>query len=220
MKKNRMMRLASILLVCVLLTTSVISGTFAKYVTADTATDSARVAAWGFAEDLTIDFELFSTSYDNGSVTTVDGKTAKVIAPGTTQTEMITLTYDNKAGQGAPEVAYTIDLNVVTTETSIADAIKNNPNIQWSFNGAEWGSWDTMITAIEAYHEDLDPNELPVITNTGIEIEWQWIFDTPGAADSDLDGINDQDEMDTAMGNTNPLDVVKLTVQLVAQQVD
>ena len=31
MKKNKMMRLAAILLVCVLMTTSVISGTFAKY---------------------------------------------------------------------------------------------------------------------------------------------------------------------------------------------
>ena len=48
MKKNRMMRLASVLLVCVLLTTSVISGTFAKYVTSVESTDEARVANWGF----------------------------------------------------------------------------------------------------------------------------------------------------------------------------
>ena len=43
MKKNKMMRLASFLLIAVLLTTSVISGTFAKYVTTDAQWDSARV---------------------------------------------------------------------------------------------------------------------------------------------------------------------------------
>ena len=48
MKKNRMMRLAAFLLVCVLLTTSVISGTYAKYVSTTTDSDSARVAKWGF----------------------------------------------------------------------------------------------------------------------------------------------------------------------------
>lgn len=47
MKKNRMMRLASVLLVAVLLTTCAISGTFAKYVTEASATDSARVAKFG-----------------------------------------------------------------------------------------------------------------------------------------------------------------------------
>lgn len=47
MKKNKMMRLASFLLVAVLVSTSAISGTFAKYVTDGTATDSARVAKWG-----------------------------------------------------------------------------------------------------------------------------------------------------------------------------
>ena len=44
MKKNRMMRVASALLVAVLLTTCAISGTFAKYITAEDATDSAAQA--------------------------------------------------------------------------------------------------------------------------------------------------------------------------------
>ena len=74
MKKNRMMRLASILLICVLLTTSVISGTFAKYVTADTGSDNARVAKWGVELIVTGD-NLFSNSYngvdDNANKVTV-----------------------------------------------------------------------------------------------------------------------------------------------------
>ena len=66
MKKNRIMRLASILLVCVLLTTSVISGTFAKYTTSQDASDSARVAHWGFNAAADFDLDLFNASTDSG----------------------------------------------------------------------------------------------------------------------------------------------------------
>ena len=48
MKKNKMMRIASVLLVAVLLSTCAISGTFAKYVTTDSGSDSARVAKFAF----------------------------------------------------------------------------------------------------------------------------------------------------------------------------
>ena len=44
MKKNKMMRIASVLLVAVILTTCAISGTFAKYVTSGNGSDNARVA--------------------------------------------------------------------------------------------------------------------------------------------------------------------------------
>lgn len=47
MKKNKTMRAASALLVAALLSTSIISGTFAKYTTGASAQDSARVAKWG-----------------------------------------------------------------------------------------------------------------------------------------------------------------------------
>ena len=47
MKKNKLMRAASILLVATLISTCAISGTFAKYVTTGSATNTARVAKWG-----------------------------------------------------------------------------------------------------------------------------------------------------------------------------
>lgn len=47
MKKNKMLRLASVLLIVVILTTCVIGGTLAKYTTSDSAADTARVAQWG-----------------------------------------------------------------------------------------------------------------------------------------------------------------------------
>ena len=44
MKKNKFLRLASFMLIACLATCCAVGGTFAKYVTSDNASDSARVA--------------------------------------------------------------------------------------------------------------------------------------------------------------------------------
>jgi len=67
MKKNVMMRVASALLVAVLMTTCAISGTFAKYTTSKTDSDSARVAKWGVSVDV-VGASAFNTNYDNGEL--------------------------------------------------------------------------------------------------------------------------------------------------------
>ena len=90
MKKNKMMRIASVLLVAVLLSTCAIGGTFAKYTSASTGTASAVVAAWSFdvdgtniVESNTFTFDLFDTVYDtNGGAAETDVADG-MIAPGT-----------------------------------------------------------------------------------------------------------------------------------------
>ena len=91
MKNNKMMRAASGLMIAALLTTGMISGTFAKYITQDELNDSARVAKWGV--NLGISGNLYGEAYDgtnntivtNGSTATVQSSSAgeKVVAPGT-----------------------------------------------------------------------------------------------------------------------------------------
>lgn len=86
MKKNKMMRLASVLLVLVMLTTCVISGTFAKYVTADDAHDEARVAKWGIDITATDDGDsqtVIDTKNDATEVEIATNKELKLLAPGT-----------------------------------------------------------------------------------------------------------------------------------------
>lgn len=63
MKKNKMLRIASILLVVTLLSTCVISGTFAKYVTKAEGIDAARVAKWGIIVGVEGD-SAFKTEYE------------------------------------------------------------------------------------------------------------------------------------------------------------
>ena len=63
MKKIKTMRIASILLIAVLMTTCAISGTFAKYVTSAEGGDSARVAKWGVQVEIYNDLNLFGETY-------------------------------------------------------------------------------------------------------------------------------------------------------------
>lgn len=120
MKKNRMMRIASVLLIAVLMSTYAISGTFAKYVTTVTDGDSARVAKWGITSTTLDKDAIFKAEYKNGEFIYVsdtdsndEGEVADdVVAPGTSGTGTYAL-------GGAPEVAYKITFDL--TDNSSTD---------------------------------------------------------------------------------------------------
>ena len=95
-KKNIALRIASALMTACLLTTCVISGTFAKYVTEDSANDSARVAKWGVkvavdgldGNTINDDLGFFKTAYAkkaeaNHEIATTVAADVEVVAPGT-----------------------------------------------------------------------------------------------------------------------------------------
>lgn len=112
MKKNVFLKLASALLVLCLASTCAIGTTFAKYTTADRASDTARVAKWGMV--VSTSGTLFGTSYaenasGNGIMASISesveafNHTDTIVAPGT----------KNETGfqilvNGAPEVAYDV----------------------------------------------------------------------------------------------------------------
>jgi hypothetical protein len=123
MKKNKMMRIASVLLVAVLISTCAISGTFAKYVTKVEGTDTARVAKWGIL--LTVDgADVFGTKYAAqdakylaaGGVYSVESSNDdKVVAPGTSS-EILESNLVATV-KGTPEVA--------TRYTLVAEKLKD-----------------------------------------------------------------------------------------------
>lgn len=121
MKKNTMMRVASALLVAVLLSTCAISGTFAKYVTTASGSDTARVAKWGVEISGMTD-GLFAKTYAKDTETditnTVDA-TEEVVAPGTKNDSGVTFSLT-----GTPEVAVKIDIAVKgSTTDTITDVV-------------------------------------------------------------------------------------------------
>lgn len=113
MKKNKMMRVASFLLVAVLLSTSVISGTFAKYTTQDNAGDAARVAKWGV--ELQVAGVLYGEHYEpgdsapsartsaNAASVTVGTTGTNIVAPGTKSGNGLSFKLSGK-----PEVSGTV----------------------------------------------------------------------------------------------------------------
>lgn len=121
MKKNVMMRLASFLLVAVLISTSAISGTYAKYVTQGSGSDTARVAEWG-VQITGMESTLFKDTYaaDNTTGGIVNGVQAetKVVAPGTKNDEGVTFSLT-----GTPEVAVKVDFIVTSSTDSNADPV-------------------------------------------------------------------------------------------------
>ena len=161
MKKNKMMRAASALMVATLLTTSVISGTFAKYVTSGNSSDYAHVAVWGFNETSISITDLFKETYDSTVKSSVEH--IDVIAPGTTGSATFGFKYGGSAT--APEVAYTFSVD--TEGSSCSEYIENNPNIKWQLDNGDWGNWDTLLADIEALSGDASgtkeyaPGELP-----------------------------------------------------------
>ena len=210
MRKNRMMRLASVLLVCVLLTTSVISGTFAKYTSEAKVDDKARVAYWGFGRAATIALDLFDDVYGQ-TVDSADG--ANVIAPGTEKEATFGFAYTkSEEGPEAPEVAYTF---VVDAEiTGNYTALDNNDNFVWTLNGSNYATVEKLLEAIEKLDGDKTYEAGTLPTGFGIgnthTIGWAWDYSKNDAGDI----------TDTAMGNADSLDNISITITITATQVN
>ncbi|MBR2445478.1 MAG: hypothetical protein IKB28_02285 [Clostridia bacterium] len=214
MKKNTMMRVASVLLVAVLLSTCVISSTFAKYVTSVNGSDSARVAKWGIGSDLS-GTQTFSTSYDNGMIASGENPKDDVVAPGASDEGVYILT-------GTPETAYQVTFNFDKTNDvflnkgtyTCSDGATNNyvvnddpayNPIQWTVtlstsNGSivdgglqagenEYDDLDQVAAAIDATKIDFAANQT---CDVEITIAWDWAF-------SSANNVNDA--ADTVLGN-------------------
>lgn len=232
MRKNKMMRAASGILVATLMTTSIISGTFAKYTTSITGEDRARVAAWGVGQNSDIKFDnLFSNVYANDSNknTVYSYNTgADLIAPGTKGQATFQFGYqaakdpsNSTRTLGAPEVAYTF--KVSTEGSTIGNQIKDNKNIQWKLDNNEWTDWENFLKQIQALDgtegedgKEYMPGNLPTgfdATSPTHKVQWQWMFST---SEND-DGTDTLMTMDLP---NYPLESVNLKISVTAEQID
>lgn len=225
------MRAASGLLVAVLLTTCVISGTFAKYVTDKTGTDTARVAKFGVAiqsEGTTFAKEYNGT--DNAKTVLSSTTDDKVVAPGTAGNMA------NIIVTGTPEVKvkvsykgeFALDDNWTVGENKTfycpLEVTVKSTNGETVIKGTEQTSKDTFVNevnkAIAAYSQTYAPN-----TNLGekgsenLTVSWKWAFEGSG------DTAGDTDKKDTALGdasanNTTNAGHVTLKVTTTVTQID
>ena len=228
MKKNKLMRAASILLVATLISTCAISGTFAKYVTSETTANTARVAKWGVTVSATGDlFGQYYESVGNGNTvitasytagtdtyaTVESGNSDKVVAPGTTGS-ILTGTLS-----GTPEVDYTIGITnaaVTLTGWTLADTTVYCP-IQFTIGGTTY-TCDTTLAAFESALETA-LNAVSVSGEAGTSvnanlpaISWSWPFEVAGNDAKDT-YLGDQ----AAAGNAS---TIAVQFDIIVTQVD
>jgi hypothetical protein len=234
MKKNKIMRLASGLLVAVLLTTCAISGTFAKYVTNGTATDSARVAKWGvtvnsIASDANLAFK--KTYADTTAGVTVEAS-VDVVAPGTNGT-MTGFTVS-----GTPEVDVTVNYTNVDVELGnnwidkfdidkfycpIAITVSNNAGTV-TLCGLNFATADAFELAVEAlivgaagYYEA--GTDLSTVDND-LTISWNWAFEGATGTENDQDNEKDTFLGDRAAQDAANAGTIAINVTCLIEQVD
>lgn len=240
MKKNVMMRVASIMLVLVLMSSSVISGTFAKYVSEGKSQDKARVAKWGV--DVASVADMFKTEYakDDSSFTlaantVVSSNSDKLVAPGTKgNLTSVTLT-------GTPEVAVRINYRA---EVDLAGWYINGgseyycpivitlSNDEASYNkvlnGLDFASETEFEEAIEYYisaytkdYEALTNLAAAEVVKQNLDIAWEWAFE--GATEGGTGHANQTDVKDTALGDLAAEDkaaTIDFTLFITATQID
>lgn len=181
MKKNIALRLASGLMLSCLLSTCVISGTFAKYVSTYDGSDSARVAKWTFGNMTELAVDMFDGKYTNtdGDITVQAG--TNVVAPGTSKEVTIQVL---PAAAEAPEVAYNFNIDVSTSAETSADLLAK---LVWKLDGVKVGTNGTFAelqTAINDLDGDYEAGVLP--DDTSFTVAWEWPAEVDNAGDTAL----------------------------------
>ena len=246
MKKNVMMRLASGLLIAVLLTTCAIAGTFAKYTTSADAQDSARVAKFGVQIAVSNDNLLFSESYTSANGLTVETSSAgqDLVAPGTSSTEnsgTTTITIS-----GTPEVAVNISAIIDTasdkdvflkagtykdwTTEAVDDTFVLADDyypVKWTLKKTVGGVVTTLVDkqklsdVIDAFDSYSTANS-NVAPNTNIgatfTLEWEWAFDENDLADTLLGQI--AAGVETSVASSNYCTEIGYKLDISVTQID
>ena len=220
MKKNKFLRLASVMLMLCLITTCAISGTFAKYTTSDTGSDSARVAKWGVTVELS-GASLFSDTYNSNKV--VGTSSAKVVAPGTSGTLAgITIS-------GQPEVATTVSVSGSITFTGWTVSGAEYCPIVVTVDGVNYQVGTGIDTSTDKYFADIDALEAALVTaigdlstsfnagdtlnGTGINsmISWSWGDEVDNTKDTVLGDL-------AADGNISNDPTIELSITISVDQ--
>lgn len=195
MKKRKNKSLSTFIVLCVMLVMIcfvTISGTYAKYTSTISGSDSARVAKWkwqinGTDVDLgqaTYTLDLFSTIKDTDDTDEANvSTTEKIIAPGTKGSFKVTL-------KNASEVdaKYSVDFNIENAD---------NINLEFSTDGTNYSK---TLTGLDA--KDIAMNGTDEFT-----IYWQWAYEAGKDAEDTTLGI---------AGTAKP----KVTANLTLTQVD
>ncbi len=202
MKNNKTVKFMALVLFVTILAIILVSGTYAKYTTSATGSDTATVAKWSIKlgdEDIakstekTFTIDLFST------ITNTDGSEEKnvkktdgtLIAPGT---------------MGSFTLASLKNESEVNAKYSVTYTLSNESGVPLEFttNKDDESSWKSDFTAVNVSNEALATDA----TATTATVYWRWAFTKDTARDTS----------DTTLGTTTP--TVTLTAKIDVEQAD
>lgn len=196
-KKNGFLKVAGIMVVAMMLTTCIVSGTMAKYTSTGSTTTSVSVAKWdikagGKKLDTTLDalnFTIYDTVEDGGKYTNTDEhvKEATMIAPGTWGYTTIEIKNDGD-----------VDAAINATLSSGA-GLPEGMTVAF-INGTAPENPDGVTGGTGAITQTLKPTE-----SVTIVIAFKWVFEG-------------HDENDMTFAETETLSLGALTI--TATQVD
>ena len=195
MKRNKLAKLMAFILLVTVLAIILVSGTYAKYTTSATGTDTAKVALWSIkindediakAETKELTVDLFSTitntdGTDEKNVSKTDGS---LIAPGTMGS------FNLVSIENASEVNATYSVTYTLTG---AEGIP----LQFTTTKDNEGSWSNSLPSVNVTNVDLKAGAKA----DGTMVYWRWAFDG-------------NDETDTNLGTTTPTVTLKASVSV------
>lgn len=222
MKKARNILVVTLMLLSVLSFGSV-ANTYAKYTSTANLSDTAKVAKWDielsdgtntqkiWEAGTTINIFDHTDPHTLSSVT-VDGKTTKIIAPGTAGSVNISKKITNKSDV---DVKYTISFSELKNDSKIPLEYC----VKQTCQEKDWKSIKE-VTAIEgtlANASDTANNSVDIAKT----LKWRWAFDRTKEVEND-DGTKEtvlRDDEDTALGIAGTA-TVELAVSITATQID
>ena len=211
MEKNKTMRMILITLLIAMIALVLVSGTYAKYTSSASGSDTARVAKWSFivggndiVAENTFTFDLFKTIKDTDGKDETDVVSAnadRVIAPGTSGS--FDLVLENKSETSAK---YSVTYTVTNTESI---------PVQFSVNGTDWKD------NIEELNISASDTKTKLEANDGtatITIQWKWDYENT-KENATTEEKKATDEKDMTLGKAG---TAKLIVQadVTATQID
>ena len=235
-KKNWTLRAAVLMLALVLITSCFVGGTFAKYVTSGSGTDSARVAKFGVT--VTANGTMFAKEYATDDQTVVGTiaksviSTDKVVAPGTTSNGDFVAATITGTPEVAVRVSYKLDAASLQLENwkdaddefycPLVFRVKNN-NGNTVISGMEFQTAEAMkaalVNAVAAYTKDYAPGtDLSGKAAETLTISWEWPFETGADGDKPANNVKDTFLGDEAAAGRAA--TVSLTLATTVTQID
>ena len=204
MKINKLLIVALCMITAVMLTSSIIGSTYAKYQTVITGNDSTVIAKWLFKDEnnsnATIDlsstktftFNLFNTIKEADTISTETDTINGKIAPGT-------------GGKFEIRIKNASDV-VAKHKLQLSETNASNVPIQYKLSTETSSAW-ASLTDFNSGHTS--ETTLNLGDTASISVDWRWIYGDDSSISSD-----------TALGILGTSPIVMTTATVTLTQVD